>query len=162
MSTNYELTYIIRPDLDDAGKKALVERFDNVLKDNGASIVKSEDWESRKLAYEINKYREGLYHIVTFTSEDDKAINEFDRLAKISSDILRQMFVVVDFEKLADAKEKSAAAAAKAAERRAAREAERAARFANNNQAQTTTPAPAASEEAASEETTQASETAAE
>lgn len=135
MATSYELTYIIRPDLDDAAKKALVERFDNVLKDNGASIVSSEDWENRKLAYEIQKYREGLYRIVTFTSEDEKATNEFDRLAKISSDILRHMFVVVDFEKLADSKEKSAVAAVKAAERRAARDAERSSRYSDKAEA---------------------------
>jgi small subunit ribosomal protein S6 len=140
MATSYELTYIIRPDMDDAAKKALVERFDNVLTENGASIVSSEDWETRKLAYEIEKYREGLYHIVTFTSEDDKATNEFDRLAKISQDILRQMFVVVDFAKLADSKEKSAVAAVKAAERRAARDAERASRY-NNNSTQPAAPA---------------------
>ena len=134
MTKSYELTYIVRPDIDDAAKKVLIERFDNVLKENGATIVSSEDWETRKLAYEINKYREGLYRIVTFTSEDDKATNEFDRLAGISQDILRQMFVVVDFDKLADSKEKSAAAAVKSAERRAARESERAARFSNNSE----------------------------
>jgi small subunit ribosomal protein S6 len=129
MATNYELTYIVRPDLDDTAKKALIERFDKVLSDNGATVVKSEDWESRKLAYVINGYREGLYHIVTFTSEDNKATNEFDRLAKISQDILRHMFVTVDFDKLNDAKEKSAAAAVRAAERRAARDAERSSRY---------------------------------
>ncbi len=37
----YELTYIIRPDMDADAKKALVERFDGILKDNGAEIAKS-------------------------------------------------------------------------------------------------------------------------
>jgi small subunit ribosomal protein S6 len=91
--TKYEITYIIRPDMDEAGKAELVERFDNILKDNGATIVDSKDWQKRKFAYKINKYSEGTYHIVNVTASDDKAINEFDRLAKISSDILRQMIV---------------------------------------------------------------------
>ena len=91
--TKYEVTYIIRPDLDEAAKTELVERFDNILKENGASIIDSKDWQKRKLAYEINKYNEGLYHIVNLSAEDDNAINEFDRLAKINNDILRHMIV---------------------------------------------------------------------
>lgn len=91
--TKYEVTYIIRPDLDDAAKTELVERFDNILKEDGANIIDSKDWQKRKLAYEINKYNEGLYHIVNLSAEDDKAINEFDRLGKINNDILRHMIV---------------------------------------------------------------------
>ncbi|KIU21923.1 30S ribosomal protein S6 [Weissella confusa] len=93
----YELTYIIRPDMDADAKKALVERFDNILADNGATVAESKDWSSRRFAYEIAGYREGTYHIVNFTAEDDAAINEFDRLAKISQDILRHMVVKRDF-----------------------------------------------------------------
>ncbi|QIL50252.1 30S ribosomal protein S6 [Weissella coleopterorum] len=89
----YEMTYIVRPDIDADAKKALVERFDAILTDNGASIAESKDWSSRRFAYEIAGYHEGTYHIVNFTAEDDKAINEFDRLAKISEDILRHMVV---------------------------------------------------------------------
>lgn len=91
--TKYEITYIVRPDIDEAGKAALVERFDNILKDNGANIIDSKDWQKRKFAYQIGKYTEGTYRIVNVTASDDKAINEFDRLAKISADILRQMII---------------------------------------------------------------------
>lgn len=94
MEKTYELTYIIRPDLDDAAKQALIDRFDTILKDNGVSIIDSNDWEKRKFAYQIGKYVEGTYHIVNFKASDDKGINEFDRLAKISEDILRHMFVI--------------------------------------------------------------------
>lgn len=93
----YELTYIIRPDMDADAKKALVERFDKILADNGATVAESKDWSSRRFAYEIAGYREGTYHIVNFAAEDDAAINEFDRLAKISQDILRHMVVKRDF-----------------------------------------------------------------
>ncbi|KRK73911.1 30S ribosomal protein S6 [Lacticaseibacillus nasuensis] len=91
--TKYEITYIIRPDIDEAGKAELVERFDNILKENGATIIDSKDWQKRKFAYEINKYSEGTYHIVNATASDAAAINEFDRLSKISGDILRHMIV---------------------------------------------------------------------
>lgn len=91
----YEITYIIRPNVDDEQKKAVNERFANILTSNGAEIIESKEWGKRRLAYEINEYREGIYHIVTLTSGSE-AINEFDRLAKISEDIVRHMTVRLD------------------------------------------------------------------
>ena len=91
--TKYEITYIIRPDLDEAAKTALVERFDKIVSDNGATIVDSKDWSTRRFAYEIGNYNEGTYHIINATANDDAALNEFDRLAKISDDILRHMII---------------------------------------------------------------------
>ena len=96
-TSKYEILYIIRPNIDEAAKAELVARFDAVLTDNGAVVVESKDWAKRRFAYEIAGYREGTYHIVNFTAEDDAAINEFDRLAKISQDILRHMVVKRDF-----------------------------------------------------------------
>ena len=88
----YEITYIIRPDVDDEQKKAVNERFATILTSNGAEIIESKEWGKRRFAYEINEIREGFYHIVKLTSGAE-AINEFDRLAKISDDIVRHMTV---------------------------------------------------------------------
>lgn len=89
----YEILYIIRPDLGEEDKKALVERFDAIIADNGAENLESKDWEKRRLAYEINDYKEGLYHIVTFETDNEEGLNEFTRLANYSRDILRFMIV---------------------------------------------------------------------
>lgn len=89
----YEINYIIRPNMEDAAKTELVERFDAILSDNGAEIVESKDWSKRRLAYEINDFREGIYHIVKIDAEDARAIDEFDRLAKINNDILRHVII---------------------------------------------------------------------
>ncbi|MGX6970306.1 MULTISPECIES: 30S ribosomal protein S6 [Vagococcus] len=91
--SNYEIMYIIRPNIDEEAKNALVNRFDSILKDNGAEVLESKQWEKRRLAYEIQNFREGIYHIVKVSSTDAAAINEFDRLAKINDDILRHMIV---------------------------------------------------------------------
>ena len=92
--TKYEIMYIIRPNIDEEAKTALIERFDTILKDNGAEVIESKDWEKRRLAYEMNGYREGIYHIVKVTSPSSAAaVNEFDRLAKINDDIIRHMIV---------------------------------------------------------------------
>lgn len=89
----YEITYIIRPDIDESAKSALVERFDKVLSDNGATVVDSKDWSTRLFAYPIDKYTEGTYHVINVTTDNDQPLNEFDRLSKFSDDILRHMIV---------------------------------------------------------------------
>lgn len=92
----YEILYIIRPNIEEEAKAALVERFDAILTDNGATILESKDWEKRRLAYEIQDFREGLYHIVNVEAAEDSALREFDRLSKINGDILRHMIVKLD------------------------------------------------------------------
>ena len=93
-NSKYEILYIIRPNIDEEAKTALIERFDAILKDNGAEVIESKDWEKRRLAYEMNGYREGIYHIVKISSPSTAAaVNEFDRLAKINDDIIRHMIV---------------------------------------------------------------------
>lgn len=91
----YEIMYIIRPNVDDETKKAIIDRFAKVLTDNGAEIVETKDWGKRRLAYEINDFREGYYQIVNVQSEP-VAVQEFDRLAKISEDIIRHIVVKED------------------------------------------------------------------
>ncbi len=88
----YELMYIIRPNIEDEAKKALIERFNNVLTDNGAELVDSKEWGKRRLAYEINDFRDGYYQLLHVNSEP-AAVEEFSRLAKINEDIIRHIVV---------------------------------------------------------------------
>jgi len=91
----YEVMYIIRPNIEDDARKALVERFSKILTDNGAVITEEKDWGKRRFAYEINDFRDGYYQIVKFEAEP-AAVQEFDRLAKINEDILRHLIVKED------------------------------------------------------------------
>lgn len=93
MARKYEIMYIIRPNIEEDEKKAVVERFDGILTENGAEIIESKEWGKRRLAYEINDYRDGFYHIVKLNVDKADSINEFDRLAKISDDIIRHMVI---------------------------------------------------------------------
>lgn len=91
----YEIMYVIRPTLDDEEKKALVERFDDVLTSNGAEIIESKDWGKRRLAYEIDDLREGFYQLVTLNAGNE-ALDEFKRLANINESIIRHMAIRLD------------------------------------------------------------------
>ncbi|ANU26915.1 30S ribosomal protein S6 [Planococcus versutus] len=91
----YELMYIMQPAIEDEAKKALVERFNNMLISNGAEIIESKEWGKRRLAYEINDLREGFYQIVKINAGTE-AINEYTRLANINEDIIRHIAVRKD------------------------------------------------------------------
>jgi len=91
----YEIMYVVRPNIEDDAKKALVARFNDILTTNGAEIIESKEWGKRRLAYEINDFREGFYQIVKVTA-DSRAIDEYIRLANINEDIIR--YVAVNIE----------------------------------------------------------------
>lgn len=86
----YEIMYIIRPNIEEDAKKALVERFNTILTDNGAELTEAKEWGKRRLAYEINDFRDGYYMLLKVNAGAE-AIQEFDRLAKINEDIIRHM-----------------------------------------------------------------------
>lgn len=92
---NYEIMYIIRPNIEEEAKTSLVERFNGILSDNGAEVEKVDELGKRRLAYEINDYRDGIYVTINFKGDRD-AINEFDRQAKFSDDIIRHIAVRED------------------------------------------------------------------
>lgn len=92
---NYEIMYIVRPDIEEEAQTALIERLNNVLTDNGAEIEKVDEKGKRRFAYEINNYRDGFYILINFKSGQE-AIEEFDRQAKFSEDVVRHMVVRLD------------------------------------------------------------------
>ncbi|CAD2072331.1 30S ribosomal protein S6 [Phocicoccus pinnipedialis] len=89
----YEILYVVRPNIEEDALKALVERFDDVLTSNGATIIESKEWGKRRLAYEIEDFKEGFYRIVKLDAEDSASVDEFERLAKINNDIIRHIVV---------------------------------------------------------------------
>ncbi|GGF17632.1 30S ribosomal protein S6 [Halobacillus andaensis] len=91
----YEIMYIIRPDIEEEAKSNVVERFSGILSNNGAEIEEVKEVGKRRLAYEINDYRDGIYVTVNFKGDRD-AINEFDRQAKFSDDVIRHIAVRED------------------------------------------------------------------
>jgi small subunit ribosomal protein S6 len=84
----YELLYIIRPDLDDEAVAATVDKFSEVVNNNGGADVSVDKWGKRRLAYEINDYREGVYILMNFNGEARTA-QEVERVMKISDTVVR-------------------------------------------------------------------------
>jgi small subunit ribosomal protein S6 len=63
---NYETVFILTPLLNEAQVGETVEKFRQVLKENGAEIIHEENWGLRKLAYPIQKKSTGFYVLVEF------------------------------------------------------------------------------------------------
>src|SRR5699024_6272503 len=96
----YEIMYIVRPNIEEDAKKAVVERFNGILASNGSEVLEAKDQGKRRLAYEINDFTEGYYNLVRIQTEGNEATDEFKRLAKISDDIIRYIFIREDDDKI--------------------------------------------------------------
>ena len=89
----YEIMYVVRPNIEEDAKKAVVERFNGILASEGSEVLEEKDWGKRRLAYEIEDFKEGFYNIVRIKTDNNRATDEFQRLAKISDDIIRYIVV---------------------------------------------------------------------
>ena len=91
----YEILFIVRPDLEESTIKATFKKFEEVLTSNGAKVLSSKEMGQKELAYEIKKHKSGYYFLINVES-DVNAINEFDRLATISEEIIRHIIIKLD------------------------------------------------------------------
>ena len=85
----YEVMYIIRPDVEQEVVQATVDKFQGIIS-NGGEITKHEVQGKRRLAYEIKKFRDGVYVLVNFNAEP-AVVTELERLMKISDEVIRYL-----------------------------------------------------------------------
>lgn len=93
-SSEYELMYILNPDLESAEEEQQSQRIRNFLTQNGGTIVSESRWGKRPLAYDIKKKREGIYVylIISMTSEGTLQIG---RLLQTEPNVLRHILVKI-------------------------------------------------------------------
>lgn len=88
----YEVMYIIRTDIEQEQVQSTVEKFQGIITNGGGEITKHDLMGKRRLAYEINKFRDGHYVLVHFNAEP-AVVAELDRVMKISDEVIRYMIV---------------------------------------------------------------------
>ena len=86
----YELMLVLRPDAPDERAAAVIDRTTRYVVAEGGQIVKVAPWGRRRLAYPIDRYREGSYHIVVFEAPAE-AIAELERSLQITEEVLRYL-----------------------------------------------------------------------
>ena len=91
----YELMLVLRPDVADDRAQAVIDRTTRQVSATGGQIVKVAPWGRRRLAYQIDRYREGSYHIILFESPAE-AIVEMERSLLITEEVLRHLVTRVE------------------------------------------------------------------
>ena len=89
---SYELMYIIPSQSTDEDKEALIAQVNGMIEKDNGKIESVERIGNRKLAYEINKKREGYYVLVNFTADADVP-NRLGALLSITNNIMRYIIV---------------------------------------------------------------------
>jgi small subunit ribosomal protein S6 len=84
----YELMVILDPEIDERTVAPSLDKFLNVIRNDGGTIDKVDIWGRRRLAYEINKKSEGIYAVVDFTATSEATV-ELDRQLKLSEAVMR-------------------------------------------------------------------------
>src|SRR3954470_23338625 len=122
MTHQYELMVILDPEIDERTVAPSLDKFLNVIRNDGGTIDNVDVWGKRRLAYEINKKNEGIYAVVNFTAESKSTV-ELDRQLSLSEAVMRTKVLraeegfaqVAAAKKLADEKAARKAANPKAA-----------------------------------------------
>jgi small subunit ribosomal protein S6 len=91
----YEELFIIRPDAPDEEVDQFVEQLRTQLTGGGATVDKIDKWGKRRLAYKVDKYREGTYVLVQFSAGPD-SVKEFERRLRVSDLVLKFLTVRID------------------------------------------------------------------
>jgi len=94
----YELVYILPPDTTEQQGTELHDQVASVVSRLHGQIEKTENWGRRKLAYEIGKFKEGVY-VLEVINGDGELMKELDRRLKVIDQVVRHMIVRVDEEK---------------------------------------------------------------
>ena len=84
----YDLVSIVRPTADDTVVESIHNSINEVISSSGGSVSEQSVWQKRKLAYQNDTFKEGIYTITSFEGPSDVPA-ELDRVLKISDDVIR-------------------------------------------------------------------------
>ena len=92
--TNYEITFVVRPDMEEAEITKTADELKKVLKANKAKLVSEKALGQKELAYEIKKFNTGYYFLFEVEASKE-AIDEFDHVVRINENLLRHLIIKV-------------------------------------------------------------------
>jgi small subunit ribosomal protein S6 len=109
----YEELFILKPDAPEEEVDGFVDQIQQVITSGKGTVDKVDKWGVRKLAYKVQKYSEGLYVLVQFSSEPD-LVKEVERRMRVTDMVIKFITVRIDekmkkVEKRKKAREKRAA-----------------------------------------------------
>ena len=92
MVRDYELMYIVRPELDDEALRTATESVDTLIRGLGGTVGKTTMWGKRRLAYEVARLRDGHY-VITLLQLDGARVADLERALQIHDTVFRHLLV---------------------------------------------------------------------
>jgi small subunit ribosomal protein S6 len=90
MNYIYETMYILRSDLGDELTDQTIEKYQNLLREQGAQDIETQHRGRRRLAYEIQKQREGVYIQMNYKAAGD-TVAVLERAMRLSEEVIRYL-----------------------------------------------------------------------
>lgn len=97
MQRTYEVMFIVRPDLLDEEVDKLISTLQTHATNAGATVQNAEKMGKRRLAYDVRKFQDGLYVLLTLLA-DGKAIHELERRMRVTEQVIKFITVRMDEE----------------------------------------------------------------
>ncbi len=91
----YEELFIAKPDAPEEEVDAFIEQMKTTVSNAGGTVDKVEKWGKRRLAYRVDKYREGAYVLIQFTAGPE-TVKEFERRLRVSDLVIKFLTVRID------------------------------------------------------------------
>ena len=113
MRRDYELGFILNPEVNEEQTRAILERVEQVVANHDGQIVRINQWGRRRLGYPIEHHRDGFYVFIDMILTPETVI-ELDRTLKVSEEVLRHLIKRRDPKTVQKEREARAAAAAAA------------------------------------------------
>lgn len=92
----YELTAVVNVKLEEDERTAVIDRCKELIEKHGGTVVDTEDWGKRKLAYPIQKMPEAYYYFIHFETENTDCPNLLEREMRIMDNVIRYLIVKED------------------------------------------------------------------
>ncbi len=89
----YETTFILEPGLDEGKVNEEIERVTGWIKDLGGEVLEVQRWGKRRLAYEINRRRDGIYTLFLYQGPGP-VVKEVERRMKLDEQVMRVLTVL--------------------------------------------------------------------
>lgn len=114
MTRDYELGFILNPEVNEEQTRAILERIEQIATNYGGQIMRVNQWGRRRLAYPIQHHRDGFYVFIDMVLTPE-TVSELDRTLKVSEEVLRHLIKLRDAKTVQKEREARANAAAQAA-----------------------------------------------
>ena len=92
---SYETLYIVKPDMEEEARAALIQKFSDLVANNGGEVENVDEWGARKLAYAIDYITEGYYVLMNMEAKPEFPA-ELERVMKITDGVLRCLTTAVE------------------------------------------------------------------